>query len=377
MKVLLVTHYYSGHRGGIEIVAGELARRMPEDVQVTWAASDGDPIEPPLPPHVQAMPMRSSNLIESRTGLPFPLWSSSSLRRLRQTAREADVVHLHDIAYLGNWTAFAAAARHDVPVVVTQHIGLVPYRNPALRTAQRALHAIAGRKLLGGAKRVVFVSSVVRDYFSAFVRFSQPPIVISNGVDATMFREGNNEDRTRARAELGLDPDRPVLLFVGRFVEKKGLHIISLLRQLVGDAQFILAGRGPIDPRQWAAPNVTVIQDRRGAALEPLYRAADLLILPSVGEGLPLVVQEAMSCGTPVLVNEETARAVNAPPRLLFSCPIHGRPNEDAARWAAAIRDVMQGPPPVRTDIAAFARAQWSWDKCAEAYLSLYGEAVK
>ena len=43
------------------------------------------------------------------------------------------------------------------------------------------------------------------------------------------------------------------------------------------------------------------------AELPPLYQAADLLVLPSVGEGFPLVVQEAMACGTPALVGDETA----------------------------------------------------------------------
>ena len=376
MKILVVTHYYSTHRGGIEIVAGSLASRLARAHVVEWVASDCDPVPDDAGGSLRCMPMRSTNVIERLSGLPFPLWGPGSLFRLWQATRDADVVHLHDFAYLGNWAAFLFASLRGKPIVITQHVGFIPYKSPILRFVLKALHATIGRVMLGRADRVVFVSPVARAYYARFVRFRRTPLVISNGVDTDMFAAATPDDRQRARTALGLDPSRPVFLFVGRFVEKKGLHILEDLVRRMPDVSWVFAGWGPIDPRQWNAPNVHVLEGRRGAALVPLYQAADLLVLPSVGEGLPLVLQESMSCGTPALVGEDTAEAAEAPPGLVFACEVGGDDTVD--RWEQALRQILsdrsslsaRGPA-----AAAFARARWSWAACAETYGALLEHA--
>jgi len=378
MKVVLVTHYYSTHRGGIELVAGELARRLAGAHEILWIASDCDPVPAPGAGALHCLPMRATNAIERLSGLPLPLWGPRSCARLWRAVRDADVVHLHDFVYPGNCLAFLAARVHGKPVVVTQHVGAIPYRNPILRLVQWTAHATLGRAVLGGADRVVFVSTVVRDYFAArSVRFRQPPVVVPNGVDTDTFAGVEPGGRAAARAALGLDPRRPVLLFVGRFVEKKGLHILEALARRMTDVTWILAGWGPIDPRQWNAPNVHVHDNRRGHELVPLYHAADALVLPSVGEGLPLVVQEALSCGTPVMVGEDTAAAVNGPPQVVLSCRVGEDTTATAEAWEAGLRRALdewhaQGSP--AREALAFARASWSWASCAGSYASLLAQ---
>ena len=234
------------------------------------------------------------------------------------------------------------------------------------------MHRTIGRALLGGADQVVFISPVVRDYFADFVRFRREPELIWNGVDTGMYTPG---DLVTARAALGLSADKPVLLFVGRFVEKKGLRILKELATKLPDSMFVLAGWGPIDPNQWQGRNVRVVSGLRGADLVPLYRAADLLVLPSVGEGLPLVVQEAMSCGTPVLVGTDTAIAISAPPGLVYACPVEGAQTAEA--WAVKLRSILSdrsGNDALREKIARFARERWTWDAASARYRQLFVE---
>src|SRR6516165_4146668 len=131
MRVLVVTHYYPKH-GGIEIVAGELARRLVgRGIEVTWAATDEQ--APAEPDGIERWPVSAWNVTESALGFPYPLWSPLSLLQLEQLVRSCDVLHLHDSLYLGNVVAYLWARRHGKPVIVTQHVGPIPYKSPLLR----------------------------------------------------------------------------------------------------------------------------------------------------------------------------------------------------------------------------------------------------
>ena len=171
LSVVLVTHYYPAHRGGVERIAGQLAERLARAGVATfeWHASDCD--APPLPaPGLTLSPAKSWNAVERHLGFPYPLWSPAALRALARACREADVVHLHDCLYFPHLIAFFAARRARRPVLVTQHIGHVPYRNPLLRAVHRAANRTLGAWVLGRADQVVFESDSVREYFSGFVR---------------------------------------------------------------------------------------------------------------------------------------------------------------------------------------------------------------
>lgn len=372
MRIALVTHYYPAHRGGIELVAAAIAQRLAAShgAEISWHASDCDPS--PEIPGVECVPARTWNAIEERYGIPYPLWSLGALRRVASAARTADAVHLHDCLYLPNLVAYAAARLAGRPVLVTQHVGLVPYRNPLLRALLYCAYQLLARLVLGGATQVVFVSDSVRRYFERFVRFKSPPALVANGVDTTVYRPADNARRSALRSELGAGHETTVLLFVGRFVEKKGLPMLRQLAERLHDARWLFAGWGPLDPGQWQLPNVTVIRGRSGAELAALYQAADLLVLPSVGEGFPLVVQEAMACGTPALVGTQTAAGLPAAAEVLLGESTSG--SDAVSRWESRIRKLSAstGPlPALRSAAAVYAASNWSWEQCVARYAEL------
>jgi glycosyltransferase involved in cell wall biosynthesis len=374
IRVALVTHYYPAHLGGLERVAGELALRLARDnaAQIEWHASDCD-----SPPRdgtgLRCVPARSCNAAEGRLGFPYPLWSIGALWRMARAARDADVVHLHDCLYLPNLVAFVAARLARRPVVVTQHVGFVPFRNPVLRMMLSAANRLLGSLVLRGASQVVFVSDAVRGYFSARVRFRAAPVVVANGVDTDRFAAAGPDRRTQLRVGLGVAQGRPLFVFVGRFVEKKGLRILQELTARLPHAQWVFAGWGPLDPSAWRRPNVAVMHRAGIDELAGLYQAADLLVLPSVGEGFPLVVQEAMACGTPALVGTETAAGCPEAGELLLSEPVGGA--DTSARWGARLDSLLASPgslEALRPKVAAFAREHWSWERCADRYAAIF-----
>jgi glycosyltransferase involved in cell wall biosynthesis len=373
MRVTLVTHYYPAHRGGVERIAGQLAARLAREAiaEIAWHASDCEAPPPPAP-RLSCVPARSWNFAERRLGFPYPLWTPAALRRLARACRDADVVHLHDCLYLPNLVAFAAARRARRPVLVTQHVGHVPYRNPLLNLLHRAANRLLGAWVLGNADQVIFESHAVRGYFHGFVRFRSPPQVVENGVDTQVFFPVDPERRAALRAGSGIPADRPLLLFLGRFVEKKGLPVLREVAQRLPHVHLLLAGWGPLDPAAWGLANVTVVRSPATTDLPALYQAADLLVLPSVGEGMPLSVQEAMACGTPALVGAETAAGCPSSEGVLLAEPTGGR--DSTGRWVARLQALLESPQglqELRPRVARFARERWSWEQCAARYAEL------
>jgi phosphatidyl-myo-inositol dimannoside synthase len=378
MRLTLVTHYYPAHRGGVERIAGQLAARLAREgvAQIAWHASDCDAAPPPAR-GLSCAPARSCNIAERRLGLPYPLWTPAALLRLARACRDADAVHLHDCLYLPNLVAFAAARRARRPVIVTQHIGHVPYRNPLLSILHKAANRLLGGWVLGRADQVIFESHSVREHFLRFVRFRSAPLLVENGVDTDAFAPAGPAQRLALRASLGLPAGTPVLLFLGRFVEKKGLQVLRELTARIPQAHWMFAGWGPLDPAAWARQNVSVVSSPSGGQLAPLYQAADLLVLPSVGEGFPLSVQEAMACGTPALVGAETAAGCPAAGELLLR---EATGTGDAVeRWTDRIRALLATPrvlQDLRPQVAAFARQHWSWEHCTARYAEVLRACV-
>lgn len=372
-RIVLVTHYFPSHRGGIEIVAGRLATELCRyGNSVEWFASDCD--SPPDPtPRLRPQPVSAWNIVERRSGLPYPIWSVSGLRQLAGAIRAADIVHVHDFIYMGSVFAAAFAAWHRKPLVLTQHVGATPYDRRWMRSLLHAISQTLGRWVLGAADQVVFISDAARAYFSTFTSFRRPPLHLPNGVDTSVFRPATQSERASIRARMGIAPGRPVVAFVGRFVEHKGLSLLREISRQTPDFDWFFAGWGGIDPDDWQLPNVRVFRGLSGMSLAPLYQVADLLVLPSREGGFPLVVQEAMACGTPALVSEATAGGSPVARPLLATERLAEA--GDASSWVTRIRDLLHDPESLvarRDEIAHFAANEWSWSACSDRYTDLF-----
>ena len=362
MKVLVVTHYFASHGGGVEIVAEQLAKRLvARGVEVQWVASDEGGTQES--DGITRTPLRTWNITEAKLGFPYPLWDPRALTGLAALVRDCDVVHLHDSLYLGNVAAYLWARRLGKPVVVTQHVGPIPYRSPVLRGMLGTANRTVARLVLGGADQAVFISPRVERYFEDLFPFAHPPLYVANGVDTTRFSPVGAAERAALRVRFGWAPDRKVRLFVGRWVEKKGLPFLRDLAAARPQDLWVFIGHGPDDPARWGLPNVVSVGRLPQAEIVDYYRAADSLVLASVGEGFPLVVQEAMACGLPAVISSETMEG--APPDLdaIESADL------DLAAWHAAL-DRLDARD-LRARVADVAK-QWSWDDVADRFVELY-----
>ncbi len=377
-RILVVSHFFSAHGGGIELVIHRLLREMGQDsrLRFSWAASNCDPAPNDL--ELTTLPMRSWNLLENTIGVPWPLWSLGSLRTLFKAVGDADTLWIHDSLYFGQILAFFYARLKKKRIVITQHIAPVPYRNPILRLLMRLADGLFTAQMMQKADEVTFISDRVAEDYYRRIPFVRPIRVIPNGVDVRLFHVPIPENRRFLRQQFALKNDQPVMLFVGRFVERKGLDVLRRLAALLPEWRFWLAGDGPIDPGQWLMPNVHVFRGRKGESLADLYKAADLLLIPSYGEGFPLVIQEAMACGLPVLCGPSTAQGNLAAQPFLHVADVWPENSErTAAVWYERLTAFSRPLPLVAPleDIADFALRSWDWKPIAAVYADLLKHA--
>jgi glycosyltransferase involved in cell wall biosynthesis len=375
IRLLCVSHYFESHRGGIEMVAGRLARSLAQSrVDVTWAACDASPPPTDLP----VLPLRASNLIERRSGLPFPLPGPISCARLISAIRRSQAVLVHDGMYPTSVVAIVAARLFRRPVVLVQHIGRVPASSLTLSTLFAIADRFLTRPMLRLASQVVFISATSARHF-AEVSTRREPMLIFNGVDTDVFRpSASADDRRIEREQTGWPSDRPVILFVGRFLEKKGLLRLREMATMRPDLHWAFAGWGPCDPAAWNLQNVTVHRDRSGVDLAPLYRAADLLVLPSKSEGFPLVVQEALACGLRPICCDDGANADPAAAGHVTSISNDGSETEVVTRYIAAINALVLAPNGTaeRSERAKFARQRYAWHVATQRYRAVFTSLI-
>ncbi|HEY7960614.1 MAG TPA: glycosyltransferase [Solirubrobacteraceae bacterium] len=222
--------------------------------------------------------------------------------RASHRRRRLDVVHAH--FGLSAWPALAVRARVRALTVHGTDV-----RHPRTRQATRAV--LPAIDVLGAASAALAAELPGR-------RARRRAQVLPCGVDLERFRP---LPRAQARGELGLDPERPYLLFAAD-PARPGKRF-DRAREVAGEVELLTLG---------------------GVAPErvPLYvNAANAVLVPSEQEGFGLAVLEALACDVPVL-----ATPVGVHPQALAGLPGALCAPFDAARWRAALRACVDAGDP-------------------------------
>jgi starch synthase len=225
----------------------------------------------------------------------------------------ADLVHSH--TWYANMAGHVASLLHGVPHVVSAHSlePLRPWKAEQLGGGY-AVSSWVERTSYEAAAAVIAVSAAMRDDVLASYPAIDPARVhvVHNGIDTEQWAPLVAPDRVR---DLGVDPDRPSVVFVGRITRQKGLPLfLRAVAQLPDDVQIVLCAGAPDTPEiaDEVEGLVTELATRRTGVVwiremlprpdvVALLTQATVFACPSIYEPLGIVNLEAMACETAVV----------------------------------------------------------------------------
>lgn len=258
-----------------------------------------------------------------------------------------------------------------VPYVVSLRGGDVPGNEPHLNSLHKVLAPIR-RTILRNSLAIVANSDGLRKLAEAADPF--PVRTIPNGVDATFFSPAQIDHAAARR----MQPFR--ILFAGRFQTQKNIPLLfQHVAQLPSDSyELHLVGDGPLNADLRALANDLGIASAitwhgwlSRSALREIYRSADCLVNPSLYEGMPNVVLEAMACGKPIIASRiagNDAVVQEGVTGFLFSL-------DEPATLRESLQTFLNDP--VRASEMGRNGREWaerdfSWSRVAAAYVELF-----
>jgi len=314
----------------------------------------------------------------------------AAIRRLRRLLRawRPDVVHAHGLR-AGALTAIAAAfvrpSAYDAGPALIVTVHNAPAAGGVTGAIYRVLELIVARR----ADSVLCVSADLEQRMRAagarrvtHAPVPAYPLPALAGVSAPEPARGTTPGPPRKPAVLDVGPDRALVLAVGRLAAQKGfgtlLEAASRWRDIKPEPVLVIVGQGPLEAelkKQAAALHLDARFPGHRDDVPALLAAAAVVVLPSVWEGQPLILQEALRAGVPVV-----ATRVGGTPELTGEDAALLVPAGDPDRLADAVRAVLADPAlATRMRQAALdrARALPSSDDAVASALAEYARAAK
>jgi glycosyltransferase involved in cell wall biosynthesis len=316
MRLLMISDVYfprvNGVSTSIQTVGRELVDKGHQVTLITPSyGTDADQVSDPF--EIIRIPSRY---------LPFDpedrvmRWGRLPGHRAALLARRFDLVHIHT-PFIAHYAGLALARWLALPVVESYHTFFEQYLDKYIPLVPSAWLRYAARRFSAAqcndVDALAVPSQVMLDVLTRY-GIETPAEVVPTGIDLEQFGQG---DGARFRQRWGIDPQRPLLVHVGRLAFEKNCDF--LLRMLVKvkaelpEILLVIAGDGPALKRLQRLRDRLGLREQvlftgylaRDGSLEDCYRAGAAFVFSSRTETQGLVLLEAMALGTPVVALAE------------------------------------------------------------------------
>jgi D-inositol-3-phosphate glycosyltransferase len=384
----------TGDAGGMNVYIVEVSKRLAAlgvEVEIFTRATDSS-----LPPVVEMAP---GVHVRHITAGPFEGLSKeelpSQLCAFTNGVLRAEAAHppgyydlIHSHYWMSGQVGWLARERWGVPHVHTAHT-LAKVKNRFIAAGDRPepkARVIGEEQVIAESDRLVANTRFeAQDLVTCYDADPTRLTVVQPGVDLDRFRPG---PAAAARARLGLPARGHIVSFVGRIQPLKAPDVlISALAELPLDDVTVVICGGPsgsglerptalieLAASLGVTASVRFLPPQTGDALADLYRASDLVAVPSHNESFGLVALEAQACGTPV-VAAAVGGLVTAVQDGVSGVLVDGHDPQD---WARMLGKLLLAPNlRLRLSVGAVRHAaNFSWDRTADGLLRVYREAV-
>lgn len=393
MRIDIVTKEFPPEiYGGAGVHVAELSRVLAQHVDLQVRAFGA-----PREPGYHGATVTSYAVPEDLAGANAAVQTLGVDLRIVPDIAGADLVHSH--TWYANMAGHIASLLHGIPHVLSAHSlePLRPWKAEQLGGGY-ALSSWVEKTAYEAAAAIIAVSEGMRqDILRSYPDVDPAKVkVVHNGIDVSLWNRDEGDDVVRA---LGIDPDRPSVVFVGRNTRQKGVpYLLRAAAKLPADVQLVLC-LGAADTPELAAETARLIEElqtKRGGVvlvermlprneLIQVLSHATAFACPSIYEPLGIVNLEAMACGAAVV-----ASATGGIPEVVQ----HGEtgllvdieqvtdgtgtpldPEKFVTEFAAALTEVVSDPERARAmGQAGRRRAEehFSWESITETTLEVY-----
>jgi glycosyltransferase involved in cell wall biosynthesis len=251
--------------------------------------------------------LATEELIGGYKVLRFPVYFSicgnsfapGLILEILKKKKSFDIIHAHSHLFFSTNVCIFARLTGSAPLIITNH-GLISASTPGWLNF--LYKHVVSKLSFHIADRIICYTNIEKETLVDLGINPEKISVIHNGVDTEIFTQ----------KQYKREQEKQQILWVGRFVSGKGVEYLidafSLVRQKMPNTNLVLVGEGPgrttiqeqIKNRALQA-SVTLINHLDNTKLPEVYKKSDVFVLPSLMEGVPRTILEAMSCGIPVI----------------------------------------------------------------------------
>lgn len=232
----------------------------------------------------------------------FSYLSSKGIAEKIMESWDPDIIHMHGTLSEG-WLAKRLKVKYKKPLLITV------YGEDITKLSKQMVSASLIKSNLSEADAIICQSEFLRKEIDGIGIKNKRFFIISMGAKTDRFMP---EDKHKARKLLNLPKDKKIILFVGHLIPRKGVEYLiramDIMKEKDKDILCCIIGDGiqreslqKMASELGLGKHVLFAGQKKNEDLPPYMNSCDVFVLPSLNEGLPVVLCEALACGKPVV----------------------------------------------------------------------------